>query len=296
MWKVIRRVLLGLLAVILVVLLWLTYEVHAVYNDLSATYHPVSRIALEPKATPVTDLFGSHRINILLLGSDNDAKFVQKDPLTQTMIVASIDPVHDTVNLLSIPRDFWVSIPGYGMGKIDTAAEHGGISLARATVETAFHINIDYYAWVGLSGFSRVVDDFGGVTVDVIHPILDDFYPNDLGSVDLYAYTRVFIPPGWHHLSGRQALEYVRSRHGDAIGDFGRSARQQQVLLQLKGTVKGWNLILKIPQLAHDLSGMIRTDFGPTKLPDLARLSLRIHPSDIRRVVLSAPTYCQYSI
>jgi LCP family protein required for cell wall assembly len=295
MRKVLRLTLLGCLGAALVVAVWTGYEVRTVYTDVSATYHPAPRITQEPKATPVTNFFGNHRINVLLLGSDNDQKFQQLYPLTQSMIVVSIDPVHDKVGLLSIPRDFWIPIPGYGMGKIDGAAEHGGTSLARATVESLFHINVDYYAWVGLGGFSHVVDDFGGVTVDVTHPILDDFYPNDVGSADPYAYTRLFIPAGWHHLSGRQALDYVRSRHGDAVGDFGRSDRQQQVLLQLQKKANGWNLLFKIPQLAHDLSGMIRTDLSSARLLDVARLSRHIRPPDITRLVLSAPKYCQYS-
>lgn len=295
MGRVIRPILLSVLAVILAVLFWLGYEAHAVYTYIGATYHPAPRIAAEPRATPVADFLGNHRINILLLGSDNDQKFRQKYPLTQSMIVVSIDPVHHKVVLLSIPRDFWVPIPGFGMGKIDAAAEQGGVPLARATVETLFNITIDYYAWVGLNGFSHLVDDVGGVTIDITHPILDDFYPNDQSSANPYAYMRLFIPPGWRHLSGRQALEYVRSRHADAGGDFGRAARQQQVLLQLQKTASAWNLVLKIPQLAHDLGGMLQTDVPPARLLDIARLAHRLHASDITRVVLSCPTYCQNS-
>src|SRR5579884_92174 len=290
--RFLRRILLALLLVIVGPLAWLAYEVHTVYTDVQATYVAAPRLAPEPKVTPITNFFGNRRINILLLGSDNDAKFVQKYPLTQSMIVVSIDPVHDTVNMLSIPRDFWVDIPQVGMGKIDTAAEIGGVSLARATVESLFNVNIDYYAWVGLNGFSHVVDDFGGVTIDVSHPILDDFYPNDQGSANPYGYERLFIPAGWTHLSGRQALEYVRTRHGDLAGDFGRSARQQQVLMQLERQANGWNLLLKIPELANAMKGMLQTDLSPNKLFDLARLARHIPPSHITRVVLSAPTYC----
>src|SRR5947209_16450079 len=116
MRKALRLVVLGCLGAALTVLVWTGYEVRAVYTDVSATYHPAPRISPEPKATPVTNFFGSDRINILLLRSDNDQKFQQLYPLTQSMIVASIVPVHDKASLLSIPRYFWISIPGYGMG------------------------------------------------------------------------------------------------------------------------------------------------------------------------------------
>lgn len=291
----IRRILLAALAVLLVVLLFVGYQAFSVYSDVNRMVHTYKRITIEPKATPVADFFGRQRINFLLLGSDNDTKSQERHPLTQSMIVVSLNPVNNTVTLLSIPRDFWVPIPGHGWGKIDLAAKYGGIPLARATVEKLFHITIDYYAWVGLGGFSKVINDFGGVTVNVIHPILDDFYPNDQVPGDPYAYTRLFIPPGWRHLSGRQALEYVRSRHGDATGDFSRSARQQQILLQLREKANGWNLLFKLPQISYDLRDVVRTDVGPTHLLDLGRLARHIQPSSITRVILSAPTYCQYA-
>src|SRR5437588_12927806 len=176
MRRSLRRVVLGVLAFVLGTLVWVGYEAYSVYNDVKATYHVEPRITAEPKATPVSNFFGNHRINFLVLGSDNDRKAEEKHPLTQSMIVVSVDPVHDKVNLPPIPRDFWVPIPGHGMGKIDLAAKYGWVPLARATVERLFHINIDYYAWVGLNGFSSVINDFGGITLDVTHPILDDFY------------------------------------------------------------------------------------------------------------------------
>src|SRR5205085_12026794 len=106
-----------------------------------------------------------------------------------------------------------------------------GVRLARLTVEKDYGITIDRYAWVGLSGFASVIDTLGGVDIDLTHPILDDNYPDDTGSHngDPYALKRLYIMPGPHHLNGEQALEYVRSRHADLIGDIGRTARQHEV-------------------------------------------------------------------
>ncbi|HEY8744838.1 MAG TPA: LCP family protein, partial [Chloroflexota bacterium] len=126
-----------------------------------------------PTATPFPSLSGTQRINVLLLGSDTDAKF-SGSYITQIMIVASIDPVHHTISLLSIPRDFWVPIPGHGVGKIQVAFQFGeldhpgggGIALARQTIEDDFGIHIDHYAWIGLQGFIKVIDTAGGVDID----------------------------------------------------------------------------------------------------------------------------------
>src|SRR2546423_512453 len=128
-------------------------------------------------ATP-PPLDSKQRINILLLGSDNDQKFPQDAVLSQTMIVVSIDPAKHQVTLLSLPRDLWVEIPGHKSAKIDLAYARGGAPLARATVEKAFKIPIHYYAWIGLSGLVHVVDRVGGVDVDGLHPGLDDKCPN----------------------------------------------------------------------------------------------------------------------
>src|SRR5256886_6616187 len=122
-------------------------------------------------------LDSKQRINILLLGSDNDQKFPQDALLSQTMIVVSIDPAKHEVTLLSLPRDLRVEIPGHKSAKIDLAYAQGGAPLARATVEKAFKIPIHYYAWVGLKGLVRVVDRVGRIDADVRHPVRDDTSP-----------------------------------------------------------------------------------------------------------------------
>jgi len=125
-----------------------------------------------PAATP-PPLDSKQRVNILLLGSDNDQKFAPDAVLSQTMIVVSIDPLRRQVTLLSLPRDLWVQIPGHASAKIDLAYAEGGAPLARATVEKAFKIPIHYYAWIGLNGLVKVVDRLDYPDIDVrvdVHP------------------------------------------------------------------------------------------------------------------------------
>src|SRR5258708_14465335 len=212
------------------------------------------------------DILSGSRINILLLGSDTDQKFSNGSYLAQTDIVITIDPATKKVGMLSIPRDFYIDVPGYGMHKLDEAYGLGGVSLSRLTIYQDFGIPINYYAWVGLDGFIKVIDAVGGVDVDVLHPITDDNYPDDVGNKtgDTYAYKRFYIPPGPQHLSGSDALEYVRSRHADLVGDFGRSARQQQVLGALKTKLNNSDIIGKLPNIAHDLDGYVKTDMQLT--------------------------------
>jgi LCP family protein required for cell wall assembly len=236
-------------------------------------------------------LLPDRRFNVLLLGSDNDLKFTPNAVLTQAMILVSVDPRGPDVAMISIPRDFWVPIAGYGYQKIDVAYEVGGIGLARATVERLFGVKIDYYAWVGLNGLVQVIDTLGGVDVTVQHPILDETYPDDLNSGDPYAFFRLYIPAGPQHLDGATALEYVRSRHGDLQSDFGRSARQQQVLVAIKNRVQSLSTVGHIPRLVAALQGSVKTDLSLAEILELAALAHKVPSGSIQQQVLAAPDY-----
>jgi LCP family protein required for cell wall assembly len=231
-------------------------------------------------------LDSTKRINILLLGSDNDPKFSSDAVNSQTMIVVSIDPKAHQVILLSIPRDLWVSIPGHGSAKIDLAYAKGGAPLAEATVERAFKIPIHYYAWIGLDGLVAVVNRLGGIDVDVLHPVLDDNYPNDYGGRG-YGTERVYLAAGPQHLDGRHALQYVRSRHGDLLSDFGRSVRQQQVLLAMEQKMAGVNMVAALPSFARDLNGHVKTDLDLVRLTQLALFMRGLHAGDVRQAFMT---------
>jgi LCP family protein required for cell wall assembly len=237
------------------------------------------------------DILSGPRINILLLGSDTDQKFSNGSYLAQSDIVVTIDPASRKVGMLSIPRDFWINIPGSGMHKLDEAYGLGGVALSRFTIYQDFGIPINYYAWVGLDGFIKVIDTVGGVDVDVLHPITDDNYPDDVGNKtgDIFAYKRLYIPPGPQHLSGADALDYVRSRHADLVGDFGRSARQQQVLSALKTKLNNPDIVGKLPEIAHDLDGYVKTDMQLADVFKLMNLARGLDPNSVDRVILGPP-------
>jgi LCP family protein required for cell wall assembly len=279
----------------------------------------------DPKSLPT--LSGTHRINILVLGSDNDNKFVDytnngnrtKNLLNQTVMVVTVDPVHKTVAMLSIPRDSWVYIPGVSTAgdpstyhKMDEAMSYGmqgsssnniwdrfkaGVRLARATVEQNFGIRIDYYAWVGLTGFTKVIDTLQGIVIDGQHPILDDSYPADLVNGHLIANstleTRVYIPAGPQYMDSATALEYARSRHADLVGDFGRGARQMQMLLGIRRKAQYLNVtsVGTIQTLLGDLSNSFRTDIDESEAFHMYDFSKTLNVDDIHRVVLSPPQY-----
>ena len=155
------------------------------------------------------------RITALVLGIDERA---QEDDFwrTDTMILATLDPVTMRVGVLSIPRDLWVHIPGYTENRINTAHmlgdayEHpgGGPALAVETVEYNLGVEIDYYVRFNFQAFVELVDRIGGIDVDVPEDIDDPEYPDYN-----YGFDPLFIEAGLHHFYGEEALKYARTRH-----------------------------------------------------------------------------------
>ena len=243
------------------------------------------------KATPTPAAAPGAPFTVLLLGSDDDGK--NQSPLTQSMILVRVDPSSKHVTMESIPRDLWVPLSTGGSGKIDGAYAIGGPAAAIATVERNFHVHVDEYAWVGLVGLIKLIDLLGGVDVNVTNPVLDDFYPNDINVKFLYGYTRVAVLPGPQHLDGTNALRYVRSRHDDVNGDFGRSARQQQVLLAIKAKASTLNAA-DLPDIVSALKGNFKTSMGLDRVRSLLSLANGFDLANVQQIVLYVPLYTSY--
>ncbi|HQZ89481.1 MAG TPA: LCP family protein [Thermomicrobiales bacterium] len=235
-----------------------------------------------PTPTPYPAWDSDRPINILLLGVD--ARVGEEGPpRSDTMIIVRIDPVSKRVDMLSIPRDLLVEIPGYSATKINAAYPYGemnsdipggGPTLAAQTVEYNFGIRIDYFAEVDIVGMEKVVDTLGGVVVDVPGIIKDDQYPT--GD---YGYTRVYFTPGLQLMDGQTAVRFSRTRHGD--GDFARQARQQQVLMAIRDRAIDTGAITKLPELLGEVGASVRTDLSLRQMFALARLAQEINRNDI---------------
>ena len=276
------------------------YAYSSIQSPLSQFVHSVSRGSDEPDISQYDGSISGRSWNILLMGSDNDGKYSFPALLTQVMMVVHVDTTNNSVYLVSIPRDSWVNIPDRGqMHKLDQAfflgATNGnsfdnGVRLARSTIEKDYGITIDRYAWVGLAGFAHVIDTLGGIDIDVTHPIVDDNYPNDTGSGsnpnDPYALQRLYIAPGPQHLSGEAALDYVRSRHADLVGDIGRTQRQQQILGALKKKLTVNSIVSNLSQLFTDLKGQVYTDLSEQEMIAFANFGRSLPDSAIQRVTL----------
>jgi LCP family protein required for cell wall assembly len=244
---------------------------------------------LTPTPTPSSGPVATGDFTVLLLGSDDDSKFTSDHVLTQSMILVRIRPAAKTVTMLSIPRDLYVPLSTGGMGKIDGAYSYGGAGAAIATVEQNFGVHVDDYIWVGLLGLIKVIDAIGGIDVVTSNPVLDDFYPQDVFSNSPYGYQRVAVLPGPQHLDGVHAMQYVRSRHGDLESDFGRSQRQQQVLLAIRQKAK--QLAPEdVPALAAAIGGELKTSISVGRVTQMLPLASSFdNPDSIQQIVLLPP-------
>lgn len=244
---------------------------------------------LEQDRAPADGLpdIAKERVNILLLGIDKRANEIGPSR-TDTMIVVTVDPQSKTAAMLSIPRDLWVSIPGYSENRINTAhffgeRDHypgGGPALAKKTVQYALGVPIHYYIWVNFEGFERLVDAIGGITIDVEEPIHDEKYPDNN-----YGYITVDIPAGVQHMDGKTALQYARVRHGGS--DFIRSRRQQQVLKAIRDKMLSLNIPLtKIPEILRIVGDSVQSDLSLSEMYALAKLGREIPRENIKSAVI----------
>lgn len=229
------------------------------------------------------------RVNILLLGIDQRDNKIDKGPWrTDTMILVSIDPATKTASMLSIPRDLWVTIPGYGENRVNTAHATGdirkypggGVALAKKTVWYTFGVPVHYYVRINFVGFEKMIDAIGGITIDVEKRIYDEKYPDQN-----YGTMVVDIPAGIQHMDGKTALQYARARHGS--NDFDRMKRQQQVILAARDKVLSLNIpLLRIPQLIELAGSSIQTDMKLDEVIALAGILRTIDSDNIRHGVI----------
>ncbi len=238
-------------------------------------------IALWRKPALANPLFGpelprwtrSEPVTLLVLGTDKRPD-EQGPARSDTIMLAMFDPQAKHVALLSIPRDLWVTIPGHGENRINTAFFYGqayqvpsaGPTLAALTVEYNFGVPVDYWATIDFQGFESIVDALGGIDIEVPQEIYDPAYPDDRGGT-----VAVHFPAGLQHMDGKRALQYARTRHADS--DFGRARRQQQVVRSIMEKVLSPKVVPQLPRLATRLSQAVQTNADPQMALALAGLA-----------------------
>ena len=256
---------------------------------------PTDEYVAQPIATPASQ---TARINILLTGVDSAES--RTTALTDTLLIASIDPDTADVVLISIPRDI-SDFPLYDgrtfTGKINSFQtwvrnhpdDFEDEPLTALVREVGFLIGapIHYYAAVDLAGFRKMIDRVGGVTVDNPKLINDPRY-------DWLDGRRGFrLTAGKHKLNGEKALAYVRSRQGAGDSDFQRARRQQQVLLALRTKLTDPEMLPELPGILDAAADTIKTNFPSDRIAEMIELAQKVDTDSVRQYVLGPSKYAQ---
>ncbi len=243
-----------------------------------------------PQRVDLPEWEKKERVTILLLGVDK--REGEHGPWrTDTMILGTIDPQSKMAGMLSIPRDLWVPIPGYGENRINSANfigdrdkyPGGGPALAVKAVEYNFGVPVHYYVLLDFDGFEKIIDTIGGVDVNVERTLHDEQYP-DPSPDNPDRVKTIHFDAGLQHMDGKSALEYARSRR--STSDFDRSHRQMQIILAVREQALRLNLIPRVPELMVTLADTVQTDLQPGNIITLARWAGEIGPENIKSVVI----------
>jgi polyisoprenyl-teichoic acid--peptidoglycan teichoic acid transferase len=237
-----------------------------------AWYSFTNKIQQPGAATSLPEWVGNERVNVLLLGVDK--RDGEKSARSDSILLASLDPVTKKAQLFSILRDSWVSIPGYRNNRINTAYELGGPELIAQTVEDLTGLPINYYVVTDFRGFEKVVDAVGGVDMYVEKNMDYTLYDNG-------GYYDIHLKQGYQHLDGHKALQYVRFRH-DAMGDFTRTQRQRNFLKALGTKLKSGTGIWKLPDVLDAMSPYIKTNMSSSDMLRLAALGYSVDMSTVK--------------
>ena len=270
-------------------------------DDSAPVVLPLAPRGGETGATGVTgvslpDYEQKERVNILLLGVDNRPGELYAR--TDTMILVTVDPNSKTAGMLSIPRDLWVSIPGYSEWRINQAHYFGdkngypggGPALAMKTVQYNLGVPVHFYVKVDFNGFRQIVDTLGGIEIDVPQTINDLKYPDNN-----YGYDPFYIEAGLNTLDGHDALRYARTR-ATLGADFARAKRQQQVLLAIRDKALQLNMVPKVPELWNTMADTVETDLQLVDIVELAKLADEIGSESIQSVVIDTSMTVDYIV
>ena len=242
---------------------------------------------------------GDGRINVLMLGIGGPGH--EGADLTDTILLASIDPTNHKAALLSVPRDLWVKIPGDGSQKINAAYTYGkqgssskseqkrqeaGLALLDKTLSPALGVPIHYHTIVDFAAFKQTVDALGGVTFNVPETLYDPTIAWE------NHYNSVIAKKGTQTFNGSLALLYAKSR--ETSSDFARGERQRQVMVAIKDKALSTGTFsnpVKVSKLLDSLGNNVYTDFASNDFKRLYQIISKVSSSNITSIDLVTPPH-----
>lgn len=252
------------------------YSINAKYKQTLTSMAATPEAPVEQPTEPVEeenneeepvimDKQKSNQPFILLLFGISTREALNDQGRADTIMLALVDPAAARIKLISIPRDTYVDIPGYGFNKINAAYPRGGAVLLKQTIENWLDFNIHGYANINFQGFIDLVDLVGGIRVNV---------PRDMRYDDLADGTHIDLKKGEQLLDGKNALDFVRfrmSNDGRHASDYDRMGRQQLALAELSKNLSSIRMIARIHRIMDILSANVKTSLTVEELDALIK-------------------------
>jgi len=290
--RIIKWVILGVLVAVIGVGVWVGFSANRAIKNITSDSGSGSSLFSFLQDASANNLKGKSegRTNILLLGMGGTNH--PGGTLTDSIMVFSIDYSNKKLGMISVPRDLWVPISGFGSAKINEAyadgeknktTTGGGGALASKTVENVLGVPIHYYVNIDFDGFKKLIDNIGGIDINVDKAIYDPYYP----AADMIHYDPFSISVGVHHMDGALALKYARSR--ETTSDFDRSRRQQQVMAATKDKLMSLGIVsnpAKITSILNILGSHIRTSMQVSDMKSFWEVSKDLDMSNMVTAVL----------
>jgi polyisoprenyl-teichoic acid--peptidoglycan teichoic acid transferase len=215
-------------------------------------------------------------MNMLVLGTDARAGVVESPGSSDVIMLLHIDPKLDYFSILSVPRDLYLDLPGYGMDRVNAAYYRGGPALTIATLKQALGVDVTKYVGVGFESFPGLIDSLGGVYIDVDRQYTDT------------PYWKIDLSPGYQLLDGANALLYTRYRF-DENADFGRMYRQQRILASVRDQARGWDKKLKLPSMVNTVMDSATTNLSVNEMLKLAYWLVKLDGARIKQIIIKGP-------
>jgi LCP family protein required for cell wall assembly len=231
---------------------------------------PLTYVRQTLVAATAKHVFHAHKLNVLLLGYQAD------EGTTDTMMLVHLDVDQRTATMVSIPRDSWVDIPGHGDDKINAAYAYGGPKLSVRVVSHLLHIPINGYVAIDPRRARDVVNAMGGLIVDVDENMN---YDDDAGDLHIH------LHKGTQWLNGEQVMGYIRFRH-DALGDWARVQRQQEVLRDMLSQLSEPRNWAKLPRIMQLVQHDVQTDLTLAQLESLVQFYHGVSLDNVRSFTL----------
>lgn len=258
MWKKILIIVCSLaVAVIVACGGYVYYLYHSVKETANDIYEPVDDGNDQANDNPATtkDKDPTDPISILLMGVDERAGDKGR---SDTLIVMTVNPKNDTMQMVSIPRDTRTKIVGKGtVDKINHSYAFGGTKMAKDTVEDFLDIDVDHYIRMNMEGLASLIDAVGGVTVQ--------------NNLDWESNGQHYHKGQLELENGKKALGYVRMRHQDPNGDFGRNDRQRQVIQAVINKAANFSSVTHFGDILEAIGGNVKTDITFDEMKKIAK-------------------------